>query len=250
MIVINRTIQIALMCLVIIIVWPQNYTYGAKLESLFNQGNEAYSRDNLDEAIMLYEECLNISQSAALHYNLGNAWYKSGKTGNAILHYEKSLALQPGNPDVQANLKFVRENSDLTSPEYHWITRIAIALSLSTWCWICTVSFWAMIALYLLPRLYGVSSTVTRMLMATGAIFSLISILALYGYQNKNKEVVILNNDTTLRVAPTEISPSTAYVQAGELAIMERAHQNFLFLSTPQGKSGWVLLDEIGKIWE
>ena len=86
--------------------------------------------------------------------------------------------------------------------------------------------------------------------MLLSLILSLCTVVALYGYHNKNNEVVILNNDTTLRVAPTDISPSNAYLQAGEMASMKRTHQKFLFLKTAQGESGWVLAEEIGKIWE
>lgn len=243
-------LQIAWMYLIITMIWPHNFIFSAEIDSLFNQGNEHYSLGEYEMAINNYENCLQLSQSAALHFNIGNAWYQIDEVGKAILHFEKALALNPGYPEAQANLKFVRENSDLALPEYSWVSRLAQTLSLSTWCWIGAVSFWAVIALITLPRLFGGGNLFTFGGMLLSLILSLCTVVALYGYHNKNNEVVILNNDTTLRVAPTDISPSNAYLQGGELASMERTHQKFLFLKTAQGESGWVLAEEIGKIWK
>jgi len=243
-------IRLVRMCLFITIMWPHQFTFGAEIDSLFNQGNEKYSLGEYEMAIDHYESCLQLSQSAALHFNIGNAWYQIDEVGKAILHYERALTLNPRYPEAQANLKFVRENSDIALPAYDWVSRLAQALSLTTWCWIGAVSFWAVIALITLPRLFANGNVFSCAGMLLSLILSISAVVALYGYHNKNKDVVILNNDTTLRVAPTDISPSNAYIQAGELASMERTHHKYLFLKTAQGETGWVLAEEIGKIWE
>lgn len=45
---------------------------------------------------------------AALHYNLGNAEFRSGRLGWATLHWERSLLHEPGNADALANLALAR----------------------------------------------------------------------------------------------------------------------------------------------
>lgn len=45
---------------------------------------------------------------AALHYNLGNAEYRNGRLGYAMLHWERSLAIRPGDPDARANVALAR----------------------------------------------------------------------------------------------------------------------------------------------
>lgn len=44
----------------------------------------------------------------ALHYNLGNAEYRAGRLGYAMLHWERSLALRPGDEDARANVALAR----------------------------------------------------------------------------------------------------------------------------------------------
>lgn len=60
----------------------------------------------------LLEEADEGTDRAALHYNLGNAEYRSGRLGFAMLHWERSLVLRPGDEDARENLALARELLD------------------------------------------------------------------------------------------------------------------------------------------
>ncbi len=47
-------------------------------------------------------------RNAALEYNLGNANYRVGDLGRAILHYRRAARLAPTDADVRANLDYAR----------------------------------------------------------------------------------------------------------------------------------------------
>ena len=49
---------------------------------------------------------------AALHYNLGNAEYRAGRLGYAMLHWERALAMRPGDGDARANVALARDVLD------------------------------------------------------------------------------------------------------------------------------------------
>ncbi len=49
---------------------------------------------------------------AALHYNLGNAAFRNGRLGQAMLEWERSFALRPRDGDVLRNLALAREILD------------------------------------------------------------------------------------------------------------------------------------------
>lgn len=49
---------------------------------------------------------------AALHYNLGNAEFRDGRLGYAMLHWERALLLRPGDPEARANLALARSLLD------------------------------------------------------------------------------------------------------------------------------------------
>lgn len=75
-------------------------------QHLFEQGNTLYAQDKYEEAIETYKEIrANGCESWELYYNLGNAYYKNGDLGKAILNYERARLLESDNEDIQFNLE-------------------------------------------------------------------------------------------------------------------------------------------------
>jgi tetratricopeptide (TPR) repeat protein len=76
---------------------------------LFQEGNRLYQQGDFAGAIAAYEAVLGAGfESPALHYNLGNAYFKGGALGRSILAWERALALSPGDADARANLELAR----------------------------------------------------------------------------------------------------------------------------------------------
>ncbi len=85
-------------------------------EALAQQADSAYSADNFVMAEALYLKALEAEgSSTTLFYNLGNAYYRQGNLGKAIVNYERALKLDPTNADARANLEFV--NSKITDKQ-------------------------------------------------------------------------------------------------------------------------------------
>lgn len=77
---------------------------------LFERANALYAVGSFDEAATLYEQIVEGGfENADVHYNLGNASFKSGRVGRAVLSYLRALRLEPGHRDAATNLAFVRE---------------------------------------------------------------------------------------------------------------------------------------------
>lgn len=71
--------------------------------------DSAYAADNFSLAEQLYLESIKTDgTSTTLFYNLGNAYYRQGNLGKAIVNYERALKLDPTNADAQTNLEFVK----------------------------------------------------------------------------------------------------------------------------------------------
>jgi len=74
------------------------------------QANEAYQSNNFAEAIALYTQVVDLRyESAALYYNLGNAYFKSGDHARALLWLERARRLDPNNEDIIHNISFVQQ---------------------------------------------------------------------------------------------------------------------------------------------
>lgn len=76
---------------------------------MFERANALYAGGSYDEASAVYEEIARGGfENADVYYNLGNACFKNGRVGKAVLAYERALRLEPGHKDAAANLAFVR----------------------------------------------------------------------------------------------------------------------------------------------
>lgn len=77
--------------------------------STFERGNTLYEEGDFEGALQSFREVLASGfEDAAVHYNCGNAAFKSGRLGEAIFHYRRAHALAPRDEDVAANLEYAR----------------------------------------------------------------------------------------------------------------------------------------------
>jgi tetratricopeptide (TPR) repeat protein len=114
---------------------------------LIEQADSAYTTDDFATAAQLYTQAIDsIGSSTALYYNLGNAYYRMGHLGKAIVNYERALRLDPTNQDARDNLEFVNakitdkigDNGTFIS---NTIDNIVSSAHPNTWSMIALISF-------------------------------------------------------------------------------------------------------------
>ena len=114
---------------------------------LVQRGDSAYTADNFALAEQLYTAAMKESgTSSTLFYNLGNAYYRQGNLGKAIVNYERALKLDPTNDDARANLEFVKTkitDRQIDSGSIMEKLRDGIVeyFHADTWAWITVVLF-------------------------------------------------------------------------------------------------------------
>ena len=80
----------------------------------FAMANKFYESKDYDSAIRLYESVLKQgTESAALRFNLGNAYFKKGDLGRSVLNYLRAKRLDPTDEDIRHNLEFARQFSQV-----------------------------------------------------------------------------------------------------------------------------------------
>lgn len=72
------------------------------------QADSAYNAGNYEEAVRIYKEVAEQQgTSAPMLFNLGNAAYKAGDNGLAMLAYERAHRLDPRNKEINNNLQYL-----------------------------------------------------------------------------------------------------------------------------------------------
>lgn len=178
----------------------------ASMEPLFEQGNTAYNEGDYQKAISLYEQTFKMGQhSAALYFNLGNAYYRLNKVAESIYYFEKAKQLNPKDEDIQINGAFA-QNMTIDAIENLPESQIAQfqkslfgIFSFSTWSLLTVVLLWIFLGLFLgylffksvqLKRSFFFSAMLV-LLVFTTSFFVTFTI----DQQNKNIQYAILFSD-------------------------------------------------------
>ena len=102
---IRRSIVMAALIVgAVLIVAPGAFS-ADRAEALFQDGVRAYEAGNYTGAGELFEEAAASGVvNGKLYYNAGNAWFKAGELGRAVLWYKRAERLMPADPDLAYNL--------------------------------------------------------------------------------------------------------------------------------------------------
>jgi hypothetical protein len=186
--------------------------------------------------------------SAADLYNLANSYARMGKPGMAILNYERASLLSANDPDIEANLQYVRTSAHLppeTRGTFDRIARIASPLLLS---WIGALGLGvvgaSMIAMQLSPRhplLRG-----SAMLLGLSMLgLTICNGLALWP---RLHEGVVITAATPVRVSPVPMGDPLFTLPEGETVKIAAEHESFALIETRAGRSGWVAHSNLAPI--
>src|SRR5216117_4006388 len=109
----------------------------------FAKANQEYAQSHFKEAISRYETLVSSGQwSANLFYDLGNAYFRTGDFGRAILNYERALALERHHPEATANLQIARDEAHALEMQQSWPERHLEFASINQYSIAAAVAFW------------------------------------------------------------------------------------------------------------
>src|SRR5438477_9487497 len=112
-------------------------------DDLFAKANTEFAAGNFKAAIADYEAVVGSGAwSANLFYDLGNAYFRNGDFGRAILNYERALALEPHHPETQANLRIARDEARALELRPSWAERYLRFATLNQYTIAAAVLFW------------------------------------------------------------------------------------------------------------
>src|SRR4051812_5495703 len=110
------------------------------------RANDEFAKGEFREAIRDYQTLVDAKQwNAPVFYNLGNAYFRAGDLGKAILNYERALALDPRHPESAANLALVREEARALELQHGRLDAALKNVAAAPLTLAAAVAFWTMI---------------------------------------------------------------------------------------------------------
>ena len=218
-------------------------------QEAYKQGNAAYANGQFSQAAASYESARAQGLSNwVLYYNLGNAHYKAGETGRAIVNFLRAFRLQSNQTDVvdNLNLALTRIGDPLVPTEalaaLFW--HLFYSLSLNTLTMLSSLLFVAVClgaALFFLGKWRPTAEPA----------FIAVSVLVVLGIWlggrialAERKDGVIVSGTAEVRAAPNMSSPANFTVPEGRRILIldeEEPIKGWLEIGVPQeGLKGWV----------
>jgi len=210
-------------------------------EELFQQGNEAYSRGDYAAAINDYEQITRLSgYSPGVLFNLANSYAQVGKTGLAVLNYERAQRLAPSDTDISGNLELVKKENGLFPRELSKTERFFNLLSLKQWSTVILFSLIAFTMMMLLTIRVRFSRQLTISVSAGCLLLAMLAVAGAYfHYQYFNPAVVIVP-DARLFVSPFENAGSNGTIKEGRLVYPVKQHGEYTYVTDETNRKGWI----------
>jgi tetratricopeptide (TPR) repeat protein len=114
-----------------------------RFERTFADAARAYDANRLPDAISGWESLVGAGQDLPeVLFNLGNAYYRNGNIGKAILAYRQAQRLAPRDPDIRANLGFAAQTAGIALPERKPVAALLLDISRHEWLAWGSTCFW------------------------------------------------------------------------------------------------------------
>lgn len=237
-----------------------NCIFADQGNAIFEQANDAYQAKDYSKAIQMYEQLLTEGyQSPELEYNLGNAYFREGQLGHAILHYERGAILAPSDDDIQHNLRFA--NEQLTDdfsllPQFFFAKLwdgLRMKMSATAWGVLALAIWWAgMIGLGI--WLFGKDRSQKKKGFFWGLVALGISILPLMlalsraNFDENTKHAIVLSEQAAVRSAPDANGNEIITIHEGLKVKLLDEISGWWQVELPDGEKGWLSDEDMERI--
>ncbi len=265
----KRTLVVfSLICLTLLGLWVVNQvpTLAKSSEtSATAAADQLYETGQYALAAQAYQQLADQGYTdSALFYNLGNAYYRQGNLGQAILNYRRAGKLAPRDADIQANLEVARGQiaspaarvpgneslfSRLVNFSRNWLTFNELALL--------ALGLWILLALLVMAFSNSRRGSEMRAGLQYAALTaSLALLLTVLGLGSRlyvdyiRPEGVIVTNEVNVTSSPNEQGETAFGLPRGaEVEIVEqRGNWVRLILPGQSDAQGWVPALAVEKI--
>ena len=226
---------------------------------IFYKANSLYEKRDYEKASEEYAKILQSDiESGPIYYNLGNAFFKMGKTGYAILAYKKALKLMPGDSDLKSNLSYAQsltEDSALQAQapnRFTWLIKLPFRdVNLNAVAIILMTSYFILIML----AIGGIINPVFRR--RASFIFYLVLILFLgtlaafsvrYYDEEIVKQGIVVAREAECKYEPIDKSTTYYTLKEGQDVLILKTRNGWRRVRRLDGKLGWVKSDAVEEI--
>ena len=225
--------------------------------TVFFQANTLYTQGQYTAAAEAYETILQSGfASGQVYFNLGNAYFRDGQTGEAILNYERARRFLPNDPDLAANLQFARS---LTGAEWcqlplwkRLVFPLAHTLATDSFVWFTSIAY---TLLFVILAVYYLSPLRPQWLLYAGRGFVVLLLVMMTSLIQQartddlqRKAVVLAKEDSPVRFEPADNGTVHFSVTQGTLIQILDVREDWWQVARCDGRRGWIERDVLEEL--
>ena len=221
-------------------------------EALWDMANTAYNEGNFEKAAATYEQILAQNlHSAALYYNLANAYFKQGELGKALLNYNRASRIAPGDEDIRHNQEYAEKmtkDSIEKIPEFFlttWLRSVRGAMSCTAWTVLSIVMLavaLVMALLYLLAQRMSLrkvgfyTMAMALLLFVATSIFAISERNQLVG----RSEAIVMSTAASVKSSPDRSATELFVLHEGTKVSIGATTDGWAEVRIADGRKGWI----------
>ena len=218
-------------------------------QTAFFQANTFYTQGQYAAAAEAYETVLQSGLgSGNVYFNLGNAYFKAGQAGKAILNYERAQRLLPGDPDLAANLQFARSLTGVEGCRPQLWQRIVFPLTHTVatdrFIWLTSAAYTLLFLVFcvyvLWPRRPQWLLFVGRGLAVLLLVMTTSLIQQIRTDDGQRQAVILRENETPVRFEPAPSGTVHFSVKQGTLVRIFDTREEWWQVARCDGRRGWI----------
>jgi tetratricopeptide (TPR) repeat protein len=219
-------------------------TVFAQSDAEFAKANQEYGQRHFKGAIAGYEGVVAAGHwNANLFYDLGNAYFRTGDFGRAILNYERALALNRHHPEATANLQIARDESRALELRPTILERYVQFASVSQYTIAAAVAFWlgifGIVVLIFARRRSAALISLSILCLLVCAI----SVWAIHTLDNGSEGralAIVTGKDVQARLATADTANSVLALPAGSEIKILSTRGDWMYAALPNDLRGWI----------
>lgn len=214
----------------------------------WNEAARSYGAHQYRNAIEHYEEIVKTHKASAdVYYNLGNAYYKNGDAGKAVLNYKRALKLDATNTLARENITFIQTRTPgapvalkeiFFMRAYHAVLHTVPA---NTWAILSLAGF--LLILYTIYRIgthsirYGY-----RWLSFCAVMWVLVLSFAFTGYRQGSglTEGVVITDQAFIYESGDSARTKLSVPEGTVVTFLDSAKEGEVLVCLANGSEGWI----------
>jgi tetratricopeptide (TPR) repeat protein len=216
----------------------------AQPDAQFTKANQEYAEGHFKEAATGYEALVRSGQwNANLFYDLGNAYFRTGDFGRAILNYERTLALDRHHPEATANLQIARDEARALEMQPNQLERYLQFASANQYSIIAAGAFWLMIfavATMIFARRRSRALIAFSMCCLLLCVFAVWAIYRLEHGNDGRALAIVTGKNVQARLATADTANSVLALPPGSEIKVLSTRGDWMYAALPNDLRGWI----------